>query len=78
MSNLSDVGLIPGMRVVVAGKSGQIIDIADKVKVKFDDGVFGFFDRSVVSPFVEDTRLKNVSFMHDHASGVDPLANGRY
>jgi ribosomal protein L37AE/L43A len=50
-----------GDRVTVAGKTGAVMDISDKVKVKFDDGTFGFFEEGQVSSVLQDTRLKGIS-----------------
>ena len=72
--------LMNGQKVVVAGKQGIIMDVAEKVKVKFEDGNFGFFEESAVTPFVEDTRLKFAQgemLMHSTAAGEDPQAQPR-
>ena len=47
-----------GMRVTVGGKRGAIMEIADKIKVKFDSGDFGFFDPGQVEPFNDNSTLK--------------------
>ena len=72
--------LIDGQKVVVNGKVGEIISIADKIKVKFEDGSFGFFDALDVEPIVMATTLKNNNsgsktiLIHPEAMRRDPLS----
>lgn len=62
-----------GTKVKVAGKEGTVMECADKVKVKFDDGNFGFFEPGVVEPVVYETRLKQGT-IEPMATQEDPLA----
>jgi hypothetical protein len=71
-----------GQKVKVGGKIGLVSEYADKVKVKFDSGDIGLFDRDKVEPIVDDTRLKTKKDMPDskvmfspEPSMADPLAN---
>lgn len=78
--------LSTGRRVSVRGKEGVIREEGDKCKVKFDDGSFGFFDSTEVTPVnVESTlkgkyaRMKAEGKLEDvmmppTATGEDPLA----
>jgi hypothetical protein len=54
-----DIGFIIGQKVKAKGKVGVIIDISDKIKVKFDNGEVVFLDTSQIEPIVIDTRLKS-------------------
>ena len=48
-----------GQKVSVGNKTGKIIENADKYKVKFEDGSFGFFDGNEIKPLVIDTCIKS-------------------
>jgi hypothetical protein len=78
---MSDKNLMPRARVSVAGRAGNVIDVADKVQVKFDDGSVGFYAEAEVQPVVEDTRLKTMQngqvLFHSAPSSEDPLAQPR-
>jgi len=75
---MTDKILMYGQRVSAAGKEGNIVSMADKFKVKFDDGSFAFFTEQQVNPVVVESRLKGVEdgciSMHPTATGEDPLA----
>lgn len=66
-----------GQRVKAGGKPGFITEHADKVKVKHDDGTFGFYDRREVTPLNEESSLKGAVLMEPPATARDPLAQPR-
>ena len=77
-------------KVKVGEKYGVIMECGDKYKVKFDDGDFGFYAGTEVTPIVlesetkgnkkynrmkaESEKLPGESFMQPTATGTDPLA----
>lgn len=67
-----------GDRVEVSGNQGIIIDMADKIKVKFDNGDFAFFDKSEINQFIVDTRLKSVSKSKINFQEREERAKARY
>ena len=84
---MTDKKIIYGQRVNAGGKEGIVREVADKIKVKFDDGSFSFFALTEITPVVEETRLKGrydrmkaenklngETFMSAEATGKDPLA----
>lgn len=50
-----------GERVTARGISGNVVEVADNIKVKFDDGTFGFFDANELSVILQDTKLKSAN-----------------
>lgn len=70
-----------GQRVTARGKVGTIMEVANQVKVKFDDGSFSFFDKGDVTPVVDDTRLKQAPeaiLQHPEAAQADPLSQPKH
>ena len=67
-----------GQKVSIQGNEGEIVEVADKVKVKFDNGNFGFFDKLVIQNLVIDTRLKSANkdqvYMPKEAMEQDPFS----
>lgn len=67
-----------GQLVQVDGKQGIILENADKFKVKFSDGTFGFFSKEEIKADVQDTRLKGFNQqclgVEPEQVGPDPLA----
>jgi hypothetical protein len=67
-----------GNEVSVQGKQGVVMEVADKVKVKFHDGTFGFVEEDMVEVTVDDgsrqdSRLKHFSVSHpDIPTADDP------
>jgi hypothetical protein len=59
-------GLIHGQKVRAKGKDGIVVDISDKIKVKFGDGNFGFFTEEEVEPLLVNTRLKSFKFTKEN------------
>jgi len=78
-----------GQKVRVMDQEGKVLEQADKIKIKFDSGAYGFFDRNEVTPIVVDSRMKGskydrmkaentlsdeVVLMPKESVGTDPLA----
>ena len=63
-----------GAIVSIGGKSGIIMECADKYKVKFDDGSFGFFDEGQIASNSDGSTLKGARTIEPQATGEDPLA----
>ena len=63
-----------GQKVSVHGKDGIVISVADKIKVKFPDGKFGFHTPEEVVPVVDLTELKGAKYVEPEATRQDPMA----
>lgn len=57
-----------GQPVKIDGKLGTIINISDKIQVKFSDGTMSFYDS--VDAFLIDTRLKTCPYCKEGAVEV--------
>lgn len=62
--------VLNGQKVKAGGKVGIVMDNADKIKVKFEDGSVGFFEN--VNPIEDDG--STLKMMEKEATGEDPLA----
>jgi ribosomal protein L37AE/L43A len=49
-----------GQKVKAQGKLGEVVEVSDKVKVKFDDGSFDFFEEGSIEEVMADSTLKGI------------------